>query len=498
MEFYVKILIIIVLICIILYYNQPDKRIRENFEGIPDTEFFNYSDMPPVLPPNTGYRPGHGLRHPDQDVVWDAINNRKRNDDVSTFEHDLDPEVIAKMKETILTDVSRTSKTEVAYNDAGVYRSDRIRPFNDVHSLISTAEMENGLYLADEFDNTFYSLWETDEQREADRAMKRAEEIEKSKMDCLEFENVNQCMSVCTNTDHCVGFYINSPNTCCMLIDPPYVTNRHSYNKLPNNVDAFGRRTLNNLIRRAEATDNKIVFDYIRTDGGNHTYKVDMDRKECKKLCPKCIIGRCPPNYRCTNLTADPRYNYSCLITNEDRYDETTGQTFDSSSVPYLDEKWGLNEYADFDDDNTRSVLTIPPSNRYKIDDKIVPNRIELDQIFAKYDANHVGPNTYQNDYPKLRGFDDIIDRKDEPRDPLLDITNNIYANPRYENRTMDKAKTINDTGLKNDSGVEHFMFTYLGNRLAANQSEGSVIKNEGLKNISKIYLDYAKRHDKQ
>ncbi len=37
-------------------------------------------------------------------------------------------------------------------------------------------------------------------------------------------------------------------------------------------------------------------------------------KKKCIELCPKCIIGRCPKNYRCADITADPRYKNSCII----------------------------------------------------------------------------------------------------------------------------------------------------------------------------------------
>lgn len=391
--------------------------------------------------------PGHGKRHPDQDVVFSTINNRKRNNG-STFYDDVDPDVIAKLKRSVLRDRndSRTTKTEVAYNDIGAYRPDRIRPFNNVDSIISQAQVDSGRLLNDSFDNTYYRLWTTDEQREADLVMKRAADIEKLKLKCINFKNINQCMSVCSNTDDCTGFYIDGPNKCCMMVDPPYAANRHSYDILPNNIDAFSHRTLNNLIRRAEQTEGKIVFDHIRSDDGNRTYKVDMDRSQCKSLCPKCIMGKCPNNYRCANMTADPRYNYSCIITNEDRYDENKNYTFDSPNVPVLDEKYGLNEYAGYDTQNSKPIFNIPESERLRVDDRIVPTQSELQTLYRDYDAKHIGPHTCENNTP-------------------------IKA------------------------PVEHFqMFNYLGNVMAADQTTAAPLDNSIYATSNDTCIDMDKR----
>jgi len=405
MTSFVQILIIIILIIAVLYFVMPSSGVTEGFSGIQPG--YNGDTMNQGFKvPDTGYRPGHARRHPDQDIVYATINNKQRNPDAS-FEDGIDQETLDRLKDTILTDISRTSKTQVAYNDVASYRPDRIRPFNDLAARISEAQADNGKLFADQFDNTFYRLWEADENKEKDRVIQRAFDIKDSGKQCIDFEHVNQCMSVCTNTENCTGFYIDAPHKCCMMPDPPYVYSRHSYNKPINNIDKYGYRTLNELIRRAEAIDGKIVFDYIRTDNGNDSYKVDMDREQCKTLCPKCIVGRCPKNYRCTNMTADPRYNYNCIITNEGRYDETSGHTFDSKSVPYLDSKYAINEYAGFDDLNTKPVLFIPPSERIQLDQNITPNAKELQTLLGIFDSNHVGPHTFQNFAPKTNPLTD-------------------------------------------------------------------------------------------
>jgi hypothetical protein len=393
MDYYVKILIVIILIAIVLYYNRPGTDITENFEA-----------------PEKGYRPGHARRHPDQDIVDNAFNGKKNiaiNKKLPYYSpyNDLDADTLKNLKDTILTDQSRTSQIQTAVYDAVTYHPREIRPYNDAESLISETQAMSGIELNNQFDNSFYELWLMDEAKEKEEVTQRAIDIIKNKKSCIDFKHVNQCMSVCNNTDSCTGFYIDSPNKCCMLQNPPYNTDRHSYTDLPDNIDNMAKRSINKLIERAEETDGKIVFDYIRNDGGNSTYKVDMDRSQCKKLCPKCIVGRCPPDYRCTNMMADPRYNYSCIITNEDRYDEGANRTFDDESVPYLEDQYGLNEYADYDSKYENPVSMLPKSYAYDIDSPILPTPQELQSSLDKFDNNHVGPNTYdkQNTVPLIK-----------------------------------------------------------------------------------------------
>lgn len=307
-------------------------------------------------------------------ALWYVYRNKREG---FTSYDTLDPQTLQKLKATVLTDKSRTSEIQVAYNDAGSYRPDRIRPFNDSQSRISEAQASNYFDFADQFDNSYFKLWMADELKEKKQVLERAEQIEKSKMDCLDYKNINQCMSVCSNTKDCTGFYIDSPGKCCMMRDPPFVPNRHSYNKSNNEIDMYGHRTLNALIRRAEQTDGKLVFDYVKNSVGGDTYSAPLTREGCKKLCPKCIMGRCPDNYRCTGMTADPRYNMSCMISNEGRYDENKNHLFDDKSIPYLDDKYGLNEYAGYDD--SRHVITnVPETHKLDLHDHLVPSKEEL------------------------------------------------------------------------------------------------------------------------
>jgi len=324
--------------------------------------------------------------------------------------NDEDPDTIAKLKETNIEEPTFTSTIEVAYNDIGAQRRNdgRIRPFNESNILLSNAVAESSTFNADIFGNSYYQLWESDQKREAKTVRDRANEIMKTGVNCLDYKNVNQCMSVCDDMDTCNGFYIDSPGKCCMMVDPSYVENRNRYNKLPNNIDVYAQKTVNELIKHDNIRNKgKVIFDYVKDDKGNGAYRVDMDRSQCKSLCPKCIMGRCPKNYRCTNMTADPRYNQSCIITNEDNYDESIGKTFDGPNIPYLDEKYGLDQYAGYDMDIEEPVLSYPKDYDFDLDAGIVPTPNRLDRIYKKYDDYHIGPFTYGVDY-------DIDEREEE------------------------------------------------------------------------------------
>lgn len=319
-----------------------------------------------------------------------------------------DPDTIAKLNETIIEDPSMSNAIVVGYNDIATQKRGNIRPFNESNIIMSNAIAESNTFNADAFGNTYYQLWESDQRREAKTVHERADEIMKTGVNCLEYKNVNQCMSVCDDMDTCQGFYIDSPGRCCIMVDPPYVYDRDRYNKLPNNTDVYAQKTVNEIIRREKVADaGKVIFDYVKDNNGNGVYRVNMTRQECKKLCPKCIMGRCPRGYRCTDMTADPRYNQSCIITNEDRYDETVGNTFDNPSIPYLDEKYGLDQYAGYDMNLQEPVVSFPNSDIFHLDAGIVPSRQQLDRIYKKYDDYHIGPYTYGTNY-------DISEREEE------------------------------------------------------------------------------------
>lgn len=373
---------------------------RPTFEGFTSNGFEN--SLPPATPqlcknpPCPEFAPGHGKERPASDLVYDSIATRTRHPD-SSYMSNLDPETIAKLKDTILTDVTKTSKTQVAYNDIGAYRPDRLRPFNDTATQISLAQMENGNFLNDEFTDNYYDLWLVQRDKERDKILDVAHDVMESNLMCTDYDHANQCMSVCSNTNNCMGFYIDSPGKCCMMVQPPFDDYRDRWNIPPNNTFPYAFRTLNNLINYEELARDKVVFQKLKAEDGNDVYQVPMDRQNCRAMCPKCIMGRCPLNYRCVNMTADPRFNYSCIITNEGRYNEKTGHTFDNSSIPYLDDKYALNEYAGYDSQLKEPDLAFPRSQKFDLTEGIIPSGRELQKIWKNWDQNHVGPHTYRN-----------------------------------------------------------------------------------------------------
>ncbi|XWV25228.1 putative ORFan [Tupanvirus deep ocean] len=347
-------------------------------------------------------------------LVWPCIKKEK-------FE---------QFERTIITENTNNGcNDEVAYNDILLEHPDGIRSFNDVDTKISFAQSDN---LNKQFDNTYYLLWQDDQKRDKYAVGQNAIGILETNKHCVDFENINQCMSVCSNTDTCSGFYINSPNKCCMLLNPPYVSNRDRHSILVDNSFEHANRTINNMVRHSELSDDKIIFNRSGSDGFNDKYISNLDRDQCKSLCPKCIIGRCPDNYRCTNLTADPRYNHSCIITNEGRYDETVGHTFDGNNIPYLDQKYGLNDYVGYNEFGNKLPSTFAPSNKIHFNENLVitkenaknienfdlyVNRDGFDPASASDDA-HIVAIKGGNDTTNIHGY---IDQKFLPQQ-------NIYS----------------------------------------------------------------------
>ncbi|XWV26487.1 putative orfan [Tupanvirus soda lake] len=272
-------------------------------------------------------------------------------------------------KTIIAQNIYNNCVDEVAYNDVLSQNNDNIRAFNNVDTEISLAQSNN---LNKQFDNTYYLLWEQDQKRDNYAVGQDAIGILESKKHCIDFDNINQCMSVCSNTNTCSGFYIDSPNKCCMLLNPPYISYRDRQPVPVDNSFEHANRTVNNMVRHAEISDGKIIFNRGGSDGFNDKYTSNLDRNQCKSLCPKCITGRCPHNYRCTNLTADPRYNHTCIITNEGRYDETVGHTFDNNNIPFLDQKYEQNDHAGYNDLGNKPLTTHPSSYRIHFDENLV------------------------------------------------------------------------------------------------------------------------------
>lgn len=217
------------------------------------------------------------------------------------------------------------------------------RCYNNLNTKISLTDAKISHNIP--IDNSYYELWNQERIKEKNTQREKAIDILESGLQCVNYQNINQCMSVCSNTDSCSGFYIDNPNTCCMLLNPSLSTNHGLLNVPIDNTYQYANRDINIMVRNAEKSDGKLIFNKAGSDGFNNRYISNQSREDCKSLCPKCINGKCPEDYRCTNMISDPRYNQSCIITNEDRYDETKHKIFDNDQIPYLDDKYGLTDY---------------------------------------------------------------------------------------------------------------------------------------------------------
>lgn len=122
---------------------------------------------------------------------------------------------------------------------------------------------------------------------------------------CFNFKNINQCMTECDKDSNCKNFTVYKKiKTCCLNTEP---------------------------------IKNDVFF--IKN---NDRYIGNINRVKCKELCPKCIIGRCPRSYRCKDMTSDPRYVNSCILKNNEMYDEKKNIFLDNSRIPYLDKIYEL------------------------------------------------------------------------------------------------------------------------------------------------------------
>lgn len=243
---------------------------------------------------------------------------------------------------------------ELAQNDAVVVSNPTLlRPFNDINSRFSHAMANEASVSEDAPDNTFFKLWAAEKALDQEDIINRTNLLNRVQPQCVDFQNVNQCMATCTNSNNCDGFYIEKPVTdtskgrCCMIINPnnKELQMKHSFSETVDNRDFYALKTNNVLVKEI---GDKPVFTRFGADGFNDTYSIPLTREDCQHLCPKCVNGRCPENYRCTDMVSNPRFNNSCRITNENRYDESLGRIFDGPEIPYIDEELGFNEYAGY------------------------------------------------------------------------------------------------------------------------------------------------------
>jgi len=260
--------------------------------------------------------------------------------------------------------------------------------------LLQQLERANGPNL---YDNSYYDLWNSERRKTGDLIRKKASEIIAGQASCIPFKHVNQCMSECTSSTNCSGFYVDTPSTpespgkCCLMYNPPFDHKRTNFLDVPNSRIQDTYQTISDFIRRQQLSEGKLVFDKVGREGGDSVYRSNLDRKDCRSMCPKCILGRCPRGYRCKDLRADPRRNYSCMITNEDRYDENEGLTFDSDRIQKLNAFFEVRQDAGIDQSQPEpreelidTAMTSP--GEYYVGNNNMYGYSAMDDMFAKED----------------------------------------------------------------------------------------------------------------
>lgn len=218
--------------------------------------------------------------------------------------------------------------------------------------MLQQLERANGPNL---YNNSYYDLWKAENKATGNLIRKKASDIISSGAACIPFQHVNQCMSECTGSTDCNGFYIDTPSTdekpgqCCLMFKPKFEHKRTNMLDVPNSRLQDTYQTISDYIRRQKLSEGKAIFDKVGRENGDSVYRSDISRSDCRSLCPKCVLGQCPRGYRCKDIRSDPRKNYNCLITNEDRYDENEGLLFDSDKISFLNNYFANRQDAGID-----------------------------------------------------------------------------------------------------------------------------------------------------
>ena len=137
-------------------------------------------------------------------------------------------------------------------DDRNDYYDTKYRPFNDVQQRLTFAQVDSPIVNELTYDNSYFDLWKTDVLREINRDKQMAVLL-KGKND-VPYDNINQCMSFCSDKKDCQGFTVNKQfldpefaggslpkgefkgvKTCNLIMQPPYTSDRHNYERIPNN-----------------------------------------------------------------------------------------------------------------------------------------------------------------------------------------------------------------------------------------------------------------------
>lgn len=217
-----------------------------------------------------------------------------------------------------LTKMSYLSPTEDIGTNTIANPQNYGRFFNDVHTTASINQSASDFY------NPYFALY-----------MQEQVGSQTLKEKCYPFKNINQCMSICSADPMCTAFHIKDNGTCCPIIEPDFRLNKDSVLFPPDNPLFYGFNKLNQQNLSNVSEDQ--IFRYYDYDNGNNSYSTQLD---CSQLCPKCILGQCPDNYRCENVRNDITRGIPCIITNNDQYDENSGKIFDGADIKSLKDQY--------------------------------------------------------------------------------------------------------------------------------------------------------------
>ena len=188
-------------------------------------------------------------------------------------------------------------------------------------------ELDPGFYQEDKIE------WRVQDQMVNKLTSERAKEFLSQRANCMPYENVNQCMSVCSNSTYCSGFYIDEPGTCCLQYKPKFEFKRASMLDVPNGElkGTFGK--INDIIKQKAISEGKPIFEKVGQDSS--TYRSNLNKGSCKSICPLCVGGRCPKDYRCVDVIANGKRCSSnpmdqCVIENNQVYNENDGVTLNN------------------------------------------------------------------------------------------------------------------------------------------------------------------------
>jgi hypothetical protein len=240
--------------------------------------------------------------------------------------------------------------------DEGDFPRGEWRPFNDFNQRLSYTELASSSDINSSFDNSYFQLYGMEQEHGLKRTQKEIAELKRLGVDTYPYKNVNECFSRCSRDKSCYG--VDVANKKCTLIrQPPFDYERYSYNDSVNNQPYEIYQQFNH-VRKPHGT----IFYYYGTEDGNDAYGGALSPKQCLSECPKCQLGKCPKDYRCTNVRTDPKNGIECVITNKNSYDEKSDRMYDDPTIKAIPSSDRINTDAKYQLQNEGGVTFTQPT----------------------------------------------------------------------------------------------------------------------------------------